>query len=183
MKCKGELSFLDEFLPSYHFSERHEVEINAPAATVYAAVMACDLTPSPVVKWLFQLRRLPWDDVTLDGLERIGFRTLRMYRDREMVVGLVGRFWTLSGGILAIHSDEFVRFGAPGYAKAAFNFQLQPRGIGRTALTTETRIWCTSPRSKMLFGFYWAGIRPFSGLVRREWLRIVKRRAEMEGAD
>jgi hypothetical protein len=179
VNCKGELSLLDEFLPSYHFSERHELEINAPAATVYASVMACDLTQSPVVKWLFQLRRLPWGDVTLDGLERIGFQTLRMNRDREVVMGLVGRFWTVSGGILAIHPDEFVRFDAPGYAKAAFNFQLQPRGHGRTALTTETRIWCTSPRSKMLFGFYWAGIRPFSGLVRHEWLRVVKRQAEM----
>jgi hypothetical protein len=179
LKRKGEPDLLDEFLPSYQFSERHEVEVNAPPATVYASVMACDLTRSPVVKWLFHLRRLPSDDVTLDGLERIGFRTLGMHRDREVVMGLVGRFWRLSGGILAIHPDEFVRFDAPGYAKAAFNFRLQPRSSGRTGLTTETRIWCTSSRSKVLFGFYWSAIRPFSGLIRREWLRVVKRRAEM----
>ena len=178
MKCKGESNSIDEFLPNYHFSERHEVEINAPAATVYASVMACDLTQSLIVKWLFQLRRLPWDDVTLDALEKIGFRTLSTHRDREVVMGLVGRFWTLSGGILTIDPDEFVSFDAPGYAKAAFNFRAQPRSNGRTGLTTETRIWCTSSRSKMLFGFYWAGIRPFSGMIRREWLRTVKRRAE-----
>ncbi len=176
---KGEPDLLDEFLPSYHFSERHGVEVSALPDRVFASVMTCDLTQSPVVKWLFQLRRLPWDDVTIDGLERIGFRTLGARQGREVVMGLVGRFWTLSGGILPIHADEFVRFDSPGYAKAAANFRLQPMGNGRTGLTTETRIWCTSPRSRILFGFYWAGVRPFSGLIRREWLRCVKRRAEM----
>ena len=59
-------------------------------------------------------------------------------------MGLVGRFWTPSGGILHIRAEEFLDFNADGYAKTAANFRLQPLTNGGTRLTTETRIWCTS---------------------------------------
>lgn len=55
----AESQLLNHFLPHYHFSELHGVEVNAPPETVFAAVMACDLTQSPLVRWLFRLRSLP----------------------------------------------------------------------------------------------------------------------------
>jgi hypothetical protein len=44
-------------------------------------------------------------------------------------------------------------------------------------LTTETRVRCTDERSRRAFARYWYVIRPFSGLVRRSWLRAARRRA------
>ncbi len=93
-------------------------------------------------------------------------------------MGLVGRFWTPSEELFTSVPKNSWVLTLDGYAKTAANFRLQPLTNGRTRLTTETRIWCTSPGSRVLFGIYWACIRPFSGLIRREWLRLVKRGAE-----
>ena len=48
---------------------------------------------------------------------------------------------------------------------------------GRT-LTTETTVFAADAASRRRFRPYWLVIRPFSGLVRRLWLRAIKRRAE-----
>lgn len=45
-------------------------------------------------------------------------------------------------------------------------------------LTTETRVFVTDDRSRRLFTGYWVVIRPFSGLIRRQWLAAIARRAE-----
>jgi hypothetical protein len=45
-------------------------------------------------------------------------------------------------------------------------------------LETETRIYLTDAAARRRFGAYWLMIRPFSGLIRRLWLRAAKRRAE-----
>jgi hypothetical protein len=44
-------------------------------------------------------------------------------------------------------------------------------------LTTETRVLLTDQRSRRAFGRYWLLIQPFSGLIRRQWLAAVTRRA------
>jgi hypothetical protein len=49
---------------------------------------------------------------------------------------------------------------------------------GATTLSTETRILCTDDRNRRRFRRYWAVVRPFSGLIRIELLRIVRREAE-----
>jgi hypothetical protein len=169
---------LDRFLPDYHFSQVHGVEVSAPFELVFDSVMACNLTQSPLVRSLFRLRRLPRCEITIPGLEKIGFRILGVHQDREVVMGIAGRFWRPSAEILTITADEFAGFNSTGYAKAAGNFLVQPLAERCTRLTTETRIWCTSSGSRVLFGIYWTCIRPFSGLIRREWLRRVKERAE-----
>jgi hypothetical protein len=45
-------------------------------------------------------------------------------------------------------------------------------------LATETRVWAADPSSRRRFRRYWLVIRPCSGLIRRVWLRAIKRRAE-----
>jgi hypothetical protein len=137
---EGESQLLNHFLPDYHFSELHGVVVNASPETVFAAFMACDLTQSPLVRWLFRLRSLPRREITISNLEKIGFRFLGVDQNRELVMGLVGRFWTPSGGIVHIRAEEFLDFNANGYAKTAANFRLQPLANGWTRLTTETRI-------------------------------------------
>jgi hypothetical protein len=47
-----------------------------------------------------------------------------------------------------------------------------------TVLSTETRVLATDAAARRRFRRYWLAIRPFSGLIRRVWLRAIKRRAE-----
>ena len=47
-----------------------------------------------------------------------------------------------------------------------------------TTLSTETRVLATDEASRRAFRRYWLVIRPFSGLIRRVWLRAIRQRAE-----
>jgi hypothetical protein len=83
-----------------------------------------------------------------------------------------------SAGIEKIDPDDFVAFNDPGYAKAAANFTIEPLPNGSVLLATETRILCNSDASRNLFRAYWTVIRPFSGWIRREMLRLIKHDSE-----
>jgi hypothetical protein len=58
---------------------------------------------------------------------------------------------------------------------AAMNFHFD----GAT-LSTETRVHAATTRAKLAFGAYWLLIRAGSGILRRAWLRAVRRRALFE---
>ena len=66
----------------------------------------------------------------------------------------------------------------PGYSKVAINFHVQETGGDLCRVTTETRIFCTDFSARTRFGVYWRLIYPGSDIIRRMWLRAVKRRAE-----
>jgi hypothetical protein len=38
-------------------------------------------------------------------------------------------------------------------------------------------VLATDAAARRRFGVYWAAIRPWSGVIRREWLRAIERRA------
>ncbi|MEQ1645742.1 MAG: hypothetical protein ABL959_19990 [Pyrinomonadaceae bacterium] len=76
-----------------------------------------------------------------------------------------------------MNADNFKAFDKTGYAKAVWNFSLDPDGDA-TRLTTETRIKCLDDGSRRSFGFYWTFVQPFSGIIRMEMLRAIKRKAE-----
>ena len=88
------------------------------------------------------------------------------------MLAAIGQPWKLRGGERRRDVD-FRTFADPGFAKMAFNFRLD----GST-LSTETRVLLTDERSRRAFRRYWLVIRPFSGLIRRAWLRAIARRAE-----
>jgi hypothetical protein len=172
---------IDQVSPIYHVAERHTIQVHAPAERVYAAVRALDLGASPVIRTLFRLRGLPRSALTLDGLQRLRFAILGEDPGRELVLGLVGRFWTLSGDLQRIDADRFRSFNRTGYAKAAWNFSLTPGLDGTTEVATETRIFCMDETSRRWFLWYWRLIGPFSAWIRKETLRIIKRAAEIVG--
>jgi hypothetical protein len=165
---------IDRFLPVYDVVERHEIMIHATAERVYAEVRNLDLTRSKLSRLLFRLRGLPpASHNTLDDVLKMGFILLAEEYDREIVLGVVGRFWKLSGGLRRLGPDEYLSFDQPGYAKGAWNFHLSP-AEGGVLLTTETRVRCPDARSRLRFRFYWSLVGPFSGLIRKEMLRIVR---------
>ena len=182
---------IDEFLPAYDVAERHQVEVYARTERVYGAVRRLDLGGSGMVRMLFWLRELPvllLDPsnrsregrlgLTLEALLDGGFVLLGERPNEELLLGLVGRFWTPSGDIQRLVPDEFLNFERSGYAKAVWNFSLSGQAGGTTLLTTETRVLCLDATSRKQFLFYWSLVGLFSGLIRRQILRTIKRQAE-----
>ncbi len=96
----------------------------------------------------------------------------------EVVLGTIGRFWRPSGGMRPFAAAEFASFREEGWAKGAWNFRVSVAPDGATTLSTETRVRCTDPRSRRTFRRYWRLVRPFSGLIRIEMLRAIRREAE-----
>lgn len=177
-------SSLDEFLPRFHFSERHALPVAAPAARAWDALLAADLRDPAIVRVLLFLRgygrraRRPESDVSLaDRLAHVGFVKLGERAGRELVFGIVGRFWMPSGELRRVSAAEFQRFEQDGFAKAAWNFWIEPRGDSECLLTTETRILCIGEPARHRFRVYWFLIRPFSGWIRKAMLRSIGRRA------
>jgi len=171
---------VDTFLPEYQFSERHDILINSSCPQVYERLHRLDLHDAIVIRWLFRLRGLPSSGLTLEGLRKIGFAVLGEIPDQEVVLGLVGRFWTIRGDLQKIDSDTFKAFDRPGFAKAVWNFRVHPQLDGGTRLVTETRILCLDAKSTRRFRWYWLMIGTFSGVIRKQILRVLKKQAEVE---
>jgi len=180
---------LERILPRYDASERHAIVVRADAARTYAALRTLDLADLPLTRVLMAVRALPdrvlgrrglplRRHVTLDGLLGAGFALLAEEPGREIVLGIAGRFWRVTGGGMRVSAADFAAFSAAGTAKAAMDFRLEPLGGGRTRLSTETRILCADDAARRSFGRYWLAVRAGSGLIRREILARVKRAAE-----
>jgi hypothetical protein len=171
---------IDDFMPVYDFEEKHETIVRASAETVYAALNSFDFNESMIIRWLFCLRGIPTEKMTLREMRRLRFEMLGESENRELLLGLAGRFWTIRGDLQKINSDNFRDFNEKGFAKAVWDFSLD-EAKGETRLTTETRVKCLDAESRRSFGFYWTFIQPFSALIRKEILKTIKRKAENTG--
>jgi hypothetical protein len=178
---------VDDFLPDYDVVEHHAIDVEAPVDDVYRAVKELDLARSPIVLALLFARGLPHlftgavkpkRHLRLDDIIESGFVVLGEEPDRELVLGIVGKFWQLSSGVLRIEPDEFTGFDTPGFAKAAWNFVVSARPGGGSRVETETRVVCTDDDARRQFSRYWWLIGRFSALIRRVMLGDIKRSAE-----
>lgn len=159
-------------LPVYHHGERHTIRVAATPERALAAAREARLDDVPLVRVLFRLRGLRaapkgpvWDALLAEGFQPVGDDT----------VVLVGKPWSPKGGTRRV--EDFVAFAEPGWAKMAMDLRAVPDGDG-SRLETETRVYLTDAFARRRFRAYWLVVRPFSGLVRRSWLKAAKRRAE-----
>ena len=168
------MSLLDDVLPEWHFRERHRRHVRAEPERVFAAVRVVTLAETPVAAVLVRLRgmRPAPDQPIFDEMQRVGFEVEAEEHGRELAFAAVGQPWKVRGGERR-RGVDFRTFSEPGFAKMAFNFRLDG-----PMLSTETRVLLTDERSRRAFRRYWLVIRPFSGLIRRAWLRAIARRAE-----
>ena len=114
----------------------------SPAARVRSLTQA-DLAGSPIVRLLLGLRMLPsWSSLPRPasgqpraGLDepspcaisrRAGSRYSRRTRLRELLIGVVGTFWTLRGERRAVDAATFHGPQPAGSARAAWNFRSSP---------------------------------------------------------
>jgi hypothetical protein len=172
-------SALDRLLPDYQFVERHKTFVRASRQEVWRALH--EVTPSEMAltRILFGVRTLParlagartagpagpW----LPSLLTSGFEVMAETPEQELVLGTNGRFWELRA---RPHPQP-----DPGSAIAAMDFRLEDRQ-GGTLVTTETRVAVEDRAARRRFARYWLVIRIGSGLIRRDLLHAVRRRAE-----
>jgi Protein of unknown function (DUF2867) len=183
---------LDEFMPEFDFNEVHSTLVAASPERALAAAREVTARELPLMRALMGLRTLPARVLgvvrrredppkvaggpVIGGMIRNGFVVLAD-REDELVVGVAGRFWALNSGIAHVGAEEFDGFDTPGHAKAVMDFHAE-RTPGGCLLSTETRIKATDQAARRSFGRYWRVVHPGSALIRRGWLRAVKRRAE-----
>jgi hypothetical protein len=191
---------LDDWMPSWDFRERHRITIGADRGRVYQALLETDIARLPLVRLLMGFRTVPAliasPRATLARLRRpeaaraltlrtvLGrdFALLAEQRSTEIVMGLTGRFWTLSGSLVPTDPATFRDQAPAGTARAAWNFHLADGPARSSVLSTETRIRCADEESRRAFGRYWRLVRWGSGLIRRAILQAVRRKAERASA-
>ena len=170
---------LEKFLPEFHFSEKHSIQISALPPTVSAQITDLNVSDSWIIRSLLTLRGIPRKTSTgIEEWKKMGFVVLEHQPDQEIILGLIGQFWKISGKIHHCSAEEFISFKNPEFAKAVWNFKIIPPDGNQLQLETETRISCPDPGVRKKFGRYWFFIKPFSGLIRMEMLKIIKRKAE-----
>ena len=164
---------LDRVLPDWHFRERHARRLDAPAERVFAAVRDVTLAEMGVFRVLARLRgiRVPADRPFVELALAGGWEVVAEVPGRDLVLGTIGQPWRFRGGQRP--DGAFATFDRPGYAKLAIDWRLE-RGV----LSTETRVFLTDEESRRKFRRYWLLVRPWSGLIRRVWLRAIARRAQ-----
>jgi hypothetical protein len=187
---------IDKYAPTADASERHQLEIEADAETVYQKLWTANLAGSAIIKTLMGLRTLPgvllhptslhlqqpgaWRrTITMQNLIDAGFGKLTEEPGKEIVLGIAGKFWRPTGNVIPFDRTNFAGPVPGGLARAVWNFHLQASGPERTILTTETRVVCADAASRAKFRVYWMFVRPFSGLIRRLMLNSVKHECEM----
>jgi len=169
----------DKFLPQYQFTEKHSITIHAPADKIYQSVLQMNFSSSWIIRLLFKMRGLPTRTISgIEGLKQMGFTLLEADTNNEIILGLVGQFSKPQGNIQPCTPEEFIQFNKPDFAKTTWNFEIINSDKRVVKLETETRILCLNEPVRKRFARYWFFIRPFSGLIRMEILRTIKKRAE-----
>lgn len=180
---------LDEFAPAWQFREFHSMGIAAPPARVFEAIKSVRADEILLFRTLTWIRRggrpvpesiLNAGDSTsiIDVALRSGFVRLADDPPRELVVGTIVAAPPGAGG--AVTPEVFRKPMPPGYALATMNFLVRPNRSGGSLVSTETRVFANTDGARRRFAVYWRVIYPGSALIRRMWLRAIKRRAENE---
>lgn len=184
------MSLIDHYLPSFQFCEKHQLLTTAPAAALLDAALLPQVTDDPWMRRFVQLRELP-DRLRgalggRSGLQRRpafgmhNFTLLGRNGDREIALGLLGKFWQADYGQTSIASaDAFAAFAEPGMAKLVLNFSTDATCDGQTWLRTETRVYSNNQASLRRFTPYWWLIRPVSGLIRQRLLVRIRDAAQI----
>jgi hypothetical protein len=164
----GRATHLDEAMPAWQFNEVHSIHVNAPPQKAFDSIRPVTAGEIRFFRTLIAIRRLgrpappgimnaPENEPLLDLATRTSFRYLANDPPHEIVVETI-----------------VVR---PRAVIATMNFIVTPEGNG-SRLSTETRVYANTDAVRRRFAVYWRVIHPGSDIIRRSWLRAIKRRAE-----
>lgn len=184
---------IDEFMPRWQFDERHTIHIAASPDRVFAAIHAVSADEILLFRTLTSIRRFgrpgpesilnaPSKRPLLEVVTRTGFLLLADDPPRELVLGavLAAPAEARRGG--RVTPELFKRPLMSGVVLTTMNFVAIPDGRGGSTVSTETRVYANDERSLRKFAIYWRVIHPGSDIIRRMWLRAIRKRAEREAA-
>ena len=172
-------TLLDDVLPQWHRRERHTLPVDRPPAVALTAAEELTWRDVPAFRAILRAAslgraRLSPDARVLDMFLGAGFAVL-VRDDVEVVFGAVQSFGGARQVVTPPAEDPaawFRAFDDPGHIKVTMNFH-----VAAGVLATETRVLATDARARRAFAAYWFVIRGGSGLIRRSWLRGIRRRA------
>ena len=169
---------LDHWMSEYDVGARYETAVDAPRERVWQAIQEMRAGDLAIARWLMALRRLdfrrPPQKPLLETMTREGFLILEQRENEEVVIGVAGRFWTRSSGIVRLASPEAWRnYAVDSSARSAMNFRVE---AGR--VITETRVQTFGTSARRSFRLYWTVVGPFSGLIRRAFLAEIRRTSQ-----
>lgn len=177
-------TLLDDIMPEYQFSERHSQRIHARPGQVMLAIRQTTLGDLKSYATLMRIRgaalRRPYRDRGNSQHERVldalsaGFISLAA-SDHEIVMGAIGKARSPRPDVRDL--PEFAAYQQEG-VKLAFNLYVEDAGDGWSTVCTETRVVALDEYSRRIMSRYWRLIVPGSGLLRRQWLNGIKKRAE-----
>ncbi len=187
---------LAEFVPDASSGNSTSVEIAAAPDQVWKALHELTVGECRVAVVLLAIRSIPAAVARRGPLGRrrrsdtlarsvIGAMTsnrfTKLHSDppRVVVLGIIGQFWKLTGGVDVGISDAqaFKDFADPGYVRSAISFVVEPLASG-SRLSTETRNQTTDDYAARRFARYWRLVGWGSKATRRDMLRAVRKRAE-----
>jgi len=177
---------LDEIMPEYQFYERHSARVHARPEQAMEAVRQSTFRDLKSMVTLMQIRGAVLREPVHTGGDFQDKRVLDTFAasgyipgSGESEVAMFGIWNTRAGRRPEVHTlPDFAAYREPGIVKIAFNFKVEDAGGGWSTISTETRVLGTDDRTRRGMGCYWRLIVPGSGLLRRQWLDGIKRRAE-----
>jgi hypothetical protein len=180
---------LDQLIPTPRLLDVDHVDLAASPEQVWQIVRHEDLTRSPLVHALFELRALPErlkaehrpTSFSVDDLrstpEEPGFSVLLDEPPHAFAVGAIGKVW--QGAIPFVHvvdAAHFLDFAEPDFVKVAWEIRVLQLGEHDCRLELEVRVDATDEQAWRKFERYFRLIGPGSHFIRRVLLSDLARR-------
>jgi hypothetical protein len=176
---------LDDVMPEYQFNERHSQRIHATPGQVMQAVRDSRFRDMKSMATLLRIRAAALrihdtgdslqDRRVLEAFSASGYS--QGGNDREVV--MCGGANVAAKRPLQVRTlQECADYREPGSLKVAFDFRVEELGGGWSSVSTETRVVALDDATRRGMGRYWRLIVPGSGLLRRQWLDAIKKKAE-----
>ena len=191
---------IDEFLPAYDVVERHETRVRAsprrgvcrasprrtsPARRSCGCSSPCaccprssSVAPAPSAR----PRAGCGGPITLRAFEARGFTILAEDPPRELLIGLVGTFWTPTGGLRASTRRRSAARSRPAPPVPPGTSGSSPDGAD-CRLTTETRVQCADAESRRRFRWYWLSSGRAAASSGSLMLRSIRTPRRSRGSD
>ena len=148
---------LDDALPQFDVNEVHSISLPCAPDEAVRRALAAPAAPDRLTAALFRVRGLRRDTTVEELFDRTGFETLAGEEYDENLA-----------------ADHPFGAGDAGTVRVATDIRAVAVA-GGCVLSTETRVQAVDAASRRAFRRYWLVVGPFSGLIRRRWLRAAAR--------
>jgi hypothetical protein len=177
---------LDDIMPEYQFSEIHSARVHARPEQVLQATRQSTFGDMKSLATLLKIRSAALRTPAHQGGDLQEKRVFDAFSASGCLQDGSGHEIVLFGAANVREQrrpdvrtvQQFVDYRERGAVKMAFDFRAETAGEGWSTLSTETRVMALDDATRSGMGRYWRLIVPGSGLLRRQWLDGIKRRAE-----